>query len=681
MFTKIVRVFPPLISGLVLLSVISNVAVAQSLEKIPCPAHIDLQSLIAGEIEGETYECGLVTVPEDYDNFAGKTIDLVYLRAFSKSSAPAPEPLVYLSGGPGGSALHEISPGFTNLPPNLAFSREDRDVIVYDQRGTGLSNPILCGPTQAALGVGFELLPELAPDITAIENDADAREVYHVAVCAGAYANSGTDLSQYNSIASARDIALIATVLGYGQYDLYGTSYGTKLAQVAVHETPDRVRNIVLDGTTPLTGDAMVSTGIEFAEQFEHIFDQCKADPECGAAYPNLQERFIALLDKLKTTPIILDTPIVPEPQSIFILVLPGIAEGLAEIGADFFQLVAVLNNKIPNHDQTSEYAIVQKVPKMIAALEKGDVDYVRAVFENAPKHPAAQPGGEQIIIADVKDENAIIPDNAFVAQSIETLLLIASQETAEASTPGQQWVKIAFDDLSQRLSGGEPQTEVLGDMIELSVIPVRGNEKEHFYVYANERLPSAKAAEANAIVDAMTEAELRETRWFISDIAASMSFEGEAVLGLHTQVMWAVNCPESVVLHTQADVDAAVAASPFPQLFGWDDNKYQLFEIACSFFPPTEYITEEFIIPTNSDKPALFLQGALDTQTPLSGAQAAADFFPNNKFILFESEGHVISGQTQGCPGIIAAQFLKDPGGTLDASCANEYVVQYELP
>ena len=159
------------------------------------------------------------------------------------------------------------------------------------------------------------------------------------------------------------------------------------------------------------------------------------------------------------------------------------------------------------------------------------------------------------------------------------------------------------------------------------------------------------------------------------------MSFEGETVLGLHPQIMWVVNCHESVVLHTQADVDAAVAASPFPQLFTWDDNKYQLTEIACSFFPPTEYITEAFIIPTNSDKPALFMQGALDTQTPLSGAQAAADFLPNNTFILFESEGHVISGQTVGCPGMIAAQFLNNPGGTLDASCADEYVVKYELP
>ena len=83
-------------------------------------------------------------------------------------------------------------------------------------------------------------------------------------------------------------------------------------------------------------------------------------------------------------------------------------------------------------------------------------------------------------------------------------MLLIASQETSEASTPGQRWVKIAFDDLSLRLSGGEPQTEELDDMIELSVIPA-WEKKEHFLVYANERLPSAKAAEANAIVDAMT--------------------------------------------------------------------------------------------------------------------------------------------------------------------------------
>ncbi len=54
-----------------------------------------------GEVEGKTMECGIVTVPENYDKPDGRQIELFYMRLFSSSKSPAADPLIYLSGGPG----------------------------------------------------------------------------------------------------------------------------------------------------------------------------------------------------------------------------------------------------------------------------------------------------------------------------------------------------------------------------------------------------------------------------------------------------------------------------------------------------------------------------------------------------------------------------------------------------
>ncbi|NJN96500.1 MAG: alpha/beta hydrolase [Anaerolineales bacterium] len=179
------------------------------------------------------------------------------------------------------------------LKSNLQFVRENRDLIFYDQRGTGLTAPLNCGPVQAAIGAAIELLPDLAEELRAIESDTEKIEsdttkaqIFNNAVCARGYATAGVDLAQYNSIASAKDMASLMSALGYEQYNLYGTSYGTKLAQVALRETPDRVRQAVLDGTSPVSQPQMANSFIEFNEQYVRLFAQCAADPTCNEAIP-----------------------------------------------------------------------------------------------------------------------------------------------------------------------------------------------------------------------------------------------------------------------------------------------------------------------------------------------------------------------------------------------------------
>src|SRR5512145_2828573 len=95
------------------------------------------------EPPGRDVECGWVIVPEDHAKPDGKTIKLAAARFTSDASTPEPDPVIYLEGGPGGSALKSYINQFDFFFGPLL---EKRDVILFDQRGTGYSEPALSCP-------------------------------------------------------------------------------------------------------------------------------------------------------------------------------------------------------------------------------------------------------------------------------------------------------------------------------------------------------------------------------------------------------------------------------------------------------------------------------------------------------------------------------------------------------
>jgi carboxypeptidase C (cathepsin A) len=87
--------------------------------EIPCP----YPAALVGEVYGETYTCGFLTVPENYDQPNGRQIELSYAVFYSQSLSPAPDPVIYLHGGPGGGSLI----GLDDLSNRFAAQRRIRD--------------------------------------------------------------------------------------------------------------------------------------------------------------------------------------------------------------------------------------------------------------------------------------------------------------------------------------------------------------------------------------------------------------------------------------------------------------------------------------------------------------------------------------------------------------------------
>ena len=102
---------------------------AASFESAPCPSPV-----VAGFPEadlGPEFSCGYLTVPENRAHPDGRTIKIGVARVKAQSPDPGADPLVYLAGGPGGTAI--VGAGV--MVKQLGINR-DRDVIFVDQRGT-----------------------------------------------------------------------------------------------------------------------------------------------------------------------------------------------------------------------------------------------------------------------------------------------------------------------------------------------------------------------------------------------------------------------------------------------------------------------------------------------------------------------------------------------------------------
>jgi len=246
------------------------------------------------EPAGHDVECGWVIVPEDHARPEGKMIKLAVARFKSAASQPEPDPVIYLEGGPGGSALKSYTSQFDFLFGPLL---EKRDVVLFDQRGTGYSQPALACPeyNQAVI----DMLPK---DMTAAESETVANKA--LLTCRDRMLKEGVNLDVYNSAQNAADIEALRQALGYDQVNLYGISYGTRLALTALRDAPARLRSVVIDSVYTPQSDLYSQIPVNGQRAFEAIFTACEAEPTCAANYPDLRQAFFDLKAKLDQEPV-----------------------------------------------------------------------------------------------------------------------------------------------------------------------------------------------------------------------------------------------------------------------------------------------------------------------------------------------------------------------------------------
>ncbi len=243
-------------------------------------------------------ECATLTVPLDYDNPTGDTIDMALVRV--PASGDRQGAVLFNPGGPGGSGFDPIA--FSGTAISSALGLQSFDLIGFDPRGVDRSGGIHCVSDEFQ---DKHLYVDETPDTPAEQALKDEAKSGFTDGCKAKY---GDTLRFYSTENTARDMDAIRSAMGDEKLSYLGVSYGTYLGATYATMFPDRVRAMVLDSAFEPNGDTVEQ---EFKTQlvgFEGAFNNwiawCEKEPTCDFAAPDVGARWDALKQKLDDTPI-----------------------------------------------------------------------------------------------------------------------------------------------------------------------------------------------------------------------------------------------------------------------------------------------------------------------------------------------------------------------------------------
>lgn len=174
--------------------------------------------------DAHTFGCGHLTVPLDPSGAIPGTLSLAVRRQLA-ATGTATEAVVALAGGPGQAAI----PFAGDAAQFMSAALQTRDLIVFDQRGTGYSGPLKCPALNSLTAPISTVIPTCAMQI-------------------------GATRGLYTTDDTVADLEALRVALGYTKLVIYGTSYGTKVALRYAAAYPNNVAGLILDSTVTVNG-------------------------------------------------------------------------------------------------------------------------------------------------------------------------------------------------------------------------------------------------------------------------------------------------------------------------------------------------------------------------------------------------------------------------------------------
>jgi pimeloyl-ACP methyl ester carboxylesterase len=229
--------------------------------------------------------CADFPVPENRADPHSRTIKLKLAVLRSRAQVASPDVLAFLAGGPGQAATDSAGAVAAVLRPLLAH----RHVLLLDQRGTGGSNALNCKESAAAT----------TPD----DSTFDADKLRAAASACLKQLADRADPRYYTTTIAAQDLEDVRKAIGSPQFDLFGVSYGTRMAQQYLMHFPQAVRSVVLDSPVPNS----LALGEDFARNLDDAlkaqFARCTAEPACKQKFGDPDQTLYQLRDALRANP------------------------------------------------------------------------------------------------------------------------------------------------------------------------------------------------------------------------------------------------------------------------------------------------------------------------------------------------------------------------------------------
>lgn len=227
-------------------------------------------------VDVERARCLYIDVPENREAKTSRMLSLKVVIIPAKEARDA-DPLVILAGGPGQAATSMAE----WIAETFADVNATRDLVMVDARGTSERNYLQCD------------LKGQKGDPAGLFTDLLSGQV--VARCREKLSQD-FDLAQYTTGNIVDDLEAARKHLGYRKLNLYGTSYGTRVAQEMMRRYPDSVRSAILDGVIPPSFRAPAPYAQDAQQSLERVFAFCREDAACNAAYPDLANDYAAML-------------------------------------------------------------------------------------------------------------------------------------------------------------------------------------------------------------------------------------------------------------------------------------------------------------------------------------------------------------------------------------------------
>lgn len=240
--------------------------------------------------------CGTLDRPLDPDDPESETIGIRVAVVPALNLEPEPDPVVPIAGGPGQGTVQFYS-AYANAFEPL---RRNRDILLVDQRGTGASHRMDC-PVEDEVIEG-----QVSVDDT----------VRYMRDCLDQLPH---DPRFFTTSVAVADLEAVREALGYPSLNLYGVSYGSRVAQHFAKRYPEVTRTIVIDGVVPPQLALGPDIAIEAQKAIDNIFARCESDAACNERFPGIADSFVTLKNALSTRAVNvrLAHPVTGEPETI----------------------------------------------------------------------------------------------------------------------------------------------------------------------------------------------------------------------------------------------------------------------------------------------------------------------------------------------------------------------------
>ncbi len=256
---------------------------------VPAAAALELEDcrISAGPaFPGIKARCGTLLRPENPDAADSPRIELSVAVVPALNLKPEPDPFVPLAGGPGASAIEFYAAYAGAFEP----VRRHRDILLVDQRGTGSSARMDCD-------VDDDIIEGAFSEDKVLEATRDCLDTLP------------HDPRFFTTSVAVTDLEAVRTALGYGPLNLYGVSYGSRVAQHFAKRYPGSTRSIVLDGVVPPQVVLGPEIATEAQKALDDIFARCAADDKCSQRFPDLPQAFARIRSRLEEQPVTVEIP------------------------------------------------------------------------------------------------------------------------------------------------------------------------------------------------------------------------------------------------------------------------------------------------------------------------------------------------------------------------------------